>query len=66
MSTSRKHYREAAAIRNNTLRCHPAAEDVINEIAGDLAAMFKRDNSSFNRWRFMDAVHDGIPAQDNA
>ncbi|MFD9815076.1 hypothetical protein [Streptomyces sp. NPDC059080] len=63
MAMSRKHYRETAGILHDALRCHPAATDVVTEIAGDLSRMFKRDNSRFSPQQFMDAVLDDTPQE---
>lgn len=62
MAMSRKHYREVAEIISGELPL-PAARtpeadaerDVLRSVADGLAGMFKRDNSEFNRQRFMDA-----------
>lgn len=64
MAMSRKHYTEAAEIvKRNLERATDGvpedmagnAEFALKNVANDLADMFKRDNSAFDRSRFMDA-----------
>lgn len=64
MAMSRKHYTEAAEIIKANLDAAKSernedeaigAEMAVKNVARDLAGMFKRDNSAFDRARFMDA-----------
>ena len=62
MAMSRKHYREAAEAIRWSLNGHPntpvrreTRRETAQSIATDLANMFKRDNSNFDRQKFMDA-----------
>lgn len=57
---SRKHYREAADVirgRVETARANgnTATVNALLGVAGDLATMFKADNSRFDREKFMEA-----------
>lgn len=65
MAMSRKHYVEAAKVIKGNLedfQVDSASGTIFNmaeSIANDLADMFKRDNSAFDRARFMDACGMG-------
>lgn len=68
MAMSRKHYTEVAAIvRQNRQETEmlgepgeiAAARKAIEYVAKDLAGFFKRDNSAFDRARFLDACGIG-------
>lgn len=75
MSMSRKHYVEVAAVLNRSLnrarlvvddevvegQWEPVAYESLRDVAEGLAAVFGRDNGSFNRARFMDAAGFGDP-----
>ncbi|WP_329272083.1 hypothetical protein [Streptomyces sp. NBC_01451] len=62
MAMSRKHYREAAALLRTALppkgKRQPTRSATVREIADGLASMFARDNSSFRRSTFMDAIFE--------
>jgi hypothetical protein len=65
MSTSRRHYRQAAAILRKALPPHgkrqPTRTQTVREIADGLADMFAEDNRRFRRATFMDAVFEDAP-----
>lgn len=56
---SRKHYREVAEIIKTERVANPGmspeTEATLLRVASELASMFKRDNSNFNRDKFMEA-----------
>jgi len=61
MAMSRKNYEEVARILSDRYIGHggnhsPSARAMIEGIAHDMADMFARDNSRFDRVRFMEAV----------
>jgi hypothetical protein len=58
MSMSRKHYQEVAAILKDEIEHEPLTDShtALRRIANELADMFKRDNSSFDRARFLRAA----------
>ncbi|MFJ3271066.1 hypothetical protein [Streptomyces sp. NPDC086776] len=62
MTTSRRHYREAAAILRAALppkgKRQPTRTETVREIAGGLASMFAQDNHHFRRSTFMDAIFE--------
>lgn len=60
MAMSRKHYREAAEIIKRHRQISARSGDntgvyAVEGVAEELADMFKRDNSAFDRARFMEA-----------
>jgi hypothetical protein len=62
VAMSRKHYQETAAIisAERAVWDHtPQVQTALREVAGELAAMFKRDNSRFDRSKFMEAAGFG-------
>jgi len=54
MALSKKHYIEIAKIISNAQRQN-TGEQACDHIASDLCDMFQRDNSAFNRDKFLEA-----------
>lgn len=64
MAMSRKHYTDVAEIVKSNLAAAKimdtmeeadAAKAILRSVASDLASFFKRDNSAFDRQRFLTA-----------
>lgn len=58
MAMSRKHYRDFADVIKDILENYPDgdANVAIREIAYGMCSVFKRDNSNFDRQKFLDAA----------
>ncbi|MFJ4739017.1 hypothetical protein [Streptomyces sp. NPDC088775] len=65
MTTSRRHYREAAAVLRAALppkgKRQPTRTKTVHEIADGLASMFAQDNRRFRCSTFMDAIFEDSP-----
>lgn len=55
MAMSRKHYREFAEVLKTAQEEYPDNHDAIRAIAFALCGVFKRDNSNFDRQKFLEA-----------
>lgn len=56
---TRRHYIEIAKIIANAQRQN-TTEQALDHVAEDLADMFKRDNSRFDRVKFIDACNPEV------
>ena len=61
---TRKHFKEIAeVIKDNTSNI--SNPQTIEDIINDLSLIFIRDNSNFNKSRFVDACSERVGGEDN-